>query len=150
MEQILSQKIEMIKNDMKTKKLEELLEINDHVENYVDNYVKQEQLEIEKIQKEIDNQVEINKLKLAIEKKQKDVQNLLEEKRKLEKEFSKDKIINQLKQEIEEKYNKPKHLLINELKNGNINFEQYIQKFKEYGMKYNYYSLIIEELKNKL
>ena len=150
MEQILSQKIEMIKNDMKTKKLEELLEINDHVENYVDNYVKQEQLEIEKIQKEIDNQVEINKLKLAIEKKQKDVQNLLEEKKKLEKEFSKDKIINQLKQEIEEKYNKPKHLLINELKNGNINFEQYIQKFKEYGMKYNYYSLIIEELKNKL
>ena len=70
--------------------------------------------------------------------------------KKLESEYSKDKIINQLNQEIEEKYNRPKHQLINDLANKKINFDQYIEQFKLYGMKYNYYKLIIEELKKKL
>ena len=150
MEKILEQKLELIKKDMNDKTLEELLSINDNVENYVNNYVKQEENEIENLKKEINVQMNINQLKNTIEQKQKEIQFLLAEKKKLENEYSKDKIICQLNEEIEEKYNKPKHQLINDLANKKINFEQYIERFKFYGMKYNYYKLLIEELKKKL
>ena len=150
MEKILEQKLELIKKDMNDKTLEELLSINDNVENYVNNYVKQEENEIENLKKEINVQMNINQLKNTIEQKQKEIQFLLAEKKKLENEYSKDKIIYQLNEEIEEKYNKPKHQLINDLANKKINFDQYIEQFKLYGMKYNYYKLIIEELKKKL
>ena len=150
MEKLLSEKIEKIKNDLNNKKLEELLSINDNIEKYVNNYVQQEEKEIENIKKEINEQININQLKNSIVQKQKEIQILLEQKKNLEKQYSKDKIINQLKQEIEEKYNKPKHQLINDLANGKINFEEYIQQFKIYGMKYNYYLLLIEELEKKL
>jgi len=150
MEKLLSEKIEKIKNDLKNKKLEELLSINDNIEKYVNNYVQQEEKEIENIKKEINEQININQLKNSIVQKQKEIQILLEQKKNLEKQYSKDKIINQLKQEIEEKYNKPKHQLINDLAKGKINFEEYIQQFKIYGMKYNYYLLLIEELEKKL
>ena len=150
MEKILEQKLELIKKDMNDKTLEELLSINDNVENYVNNYVKQEENEIENLKKEINVQMNINQLKNTIEQKQKEIQFLLAEKKKLENEYSKDKIIYQLNEEIEEKYNKPKHQLINDLAKGKINFEEYIQKFKLYGMKYNYYILLIEEVEKKL
>ena len=149
MEKILEQKLELIKNDLKDKTLEELLLINDNIENYVSNYVKQEENEVENLKNEINQQVNITELKYTIEQKQKEIQNLLEEKKKLESEYSKDKIINQLNQEIEEKYNRPKHQLINDLANKKINFAQYIEQFKLYGMKYNYYKLLLEELKKK-
>ena len=150
MEKLLSEKIDLIKNDLKNKNLEELFMINDNIEKYANNYFKKEEKEIENIKKEINEQININQLKNSIIQKQKEIQILIDQKKNLEKQYSKNKIIKQLKDEIEEKYNKPKHQLINDLAKGKINFEEYIQKFKLYGMKYNYYILLIEEVEKKL
>ena len=63
MEKILEQKLELIKKDMNDKTLEELLLINDNIENYVSNYVKQEENEVENLKNEINQQVNITELK---------------------------------------------------------------------------------------
>ena len=132
MEKLLSEKIDLIKNDLKNKNLEELFMINDNIEKYANNYFKKEEKEIENIKKEINEQININQLKNSIIQKQKEIQILIDQKKNLEKQYSKNKIIKQLKDEIEEKYNKPKHQLINDLAKGKINFEEYIFKNLNY------------------
>jgi len=54
--------------------------------------------------------------------------------------------VNEIKTQIEERFNKPKLRLINDLINQSVSYSEYIQKFKNYSMKYNYYNDLLTEL----
>ena len=50
------------------------------------------------------------------------------------------------KSEIDEKYSKPKHKLVNDFIEKRISYDDYIQQFKDLGMKHHYYTLLVDKL----
>ena len=54
--------------------------------------------------------------------------------------------MNEIKTQIEERFNQPKNKLISDLINKSITYPEFMLKFKNYSMKYNYYTCLLSEL----
>ena len=63
-----------------------------------------------------------------------------------EKAINKSKFMNEIKTQIEERFNLPKNKLISDLINQSITYPEYMQKFKNLSMKFNYYNDLLLEL----
>ena len=92
---------------------------------------------------------QIKQLKSSILEKERNISNLLNEKRELEQKNNKQHIIEVLKKEIEEKYEIPKKQLINDLMNKKLSFEEYTEHYKKLGKNYYYYNLLLKEINNQ-
>lgn len=161
---LIKSKMTLIENDLKGKSIDDLLYIYFNTEKYAFGFLKEEKSaneslmqnlnnelsEIENNKKEFQNYIqEIEKLKSMIEEKEKNITNLLNEKRQLEQKNNKQHIIEVLKKEIEEKYEIPKKQLINDLMNKKLSFEEYTEHYKELGKNYYYYNLLLKEINNQ-
>ena len=94
-----------------------------------------------------DKQTKINDIKANLLNFEKKVKDLEKQKNELaEKAINKSKFMNEIKTQIEERFNLPKNKLISDLINQSITYPEYMQKFKNYSMKYNYYNDLLLEL----
>lgn len=161
---LIKSKMTLIENDLKGKSIDDLLYIYFNTEKYAFGFLKEEKSaneslmqnlnnelsEIENNKKEFQNYIqEIEKFKSMIEEKEKNITNLLNEKRQLEQKNNKQHIVQVLNNEIEEKYKRPKQQLLNDLMNKKLTFEEYTENFKELGKNYYYYSLLLKEINNQ-
>jgi hypothetical protein len=160
-ESLFNDKTKFIEKDLRTKSIEELLFIYYNVEKYVFQIMEDEEEEslklFENLKKNIndlDNNnkeyknvlKEIDDLNSKIIDKEKNIEQLLNEKLDLEKKNSKQFIYDLLTKKIDEKYKKPKEELVKDFSQKKISFQEYIQKFKELGSKYFYYNNLAQQL----
>ena len=144
---LVEEKLKKIKNYLNSQSISELEKINSNVNIFIDKQFREEKNRILLLKKEIDKQTEINNTKRNILIFERKVKKLEKQKNELaEKAFNKSKIMNEMKTQIEERYNLPKNKLISDLINQSITYPEYMQKFKNLSMKYNYYNDLLLEL----
>ena len=144
---LIDEKLKKIKEFLETKNINELENISSNLNNFVEEQFTEEKKKINKTENEINKQIKINNIKNNLFKFKKNVQELEKQKNELaEKAINKSKFVNEIKTQIEERFNKPKLRLINDLINQSVSYSEYIQKFKNYSMKYNYYNDLLTEL----
>ena len=147
---LVKRNLDKIKDYLNSQSISELEKINSNVNAFIDKQFKEDKKRILLLQKEIDKQTEINKTKKNLINFERKVKKLEKQKNELaEKAINKSKIMNEMKTQIEERFNLPKNKLISELINQSITYPEYMQKFKNLSMKYNYYNdLLLEFDKN--
>ena len=158
---LIKSKLTLIENDLKGKSIDDLLYIYFNTEKYTFNFLNEEKNENQKLienlnrdllqmdnnKNEYQNYIQqIKQLKSSILEKERNISNLLNEKRELEQKNNKQHIIEVLKKEIEEKYEIPKKQLINDLMNKKLSFEEYTEHYKELGKNYYYYNQLVKEI----
>ena len=144
---LVKKNLDKIKDYLNSQSMSELEKINSNVNIFIDKQFREEKNRILLLKKEIDKQTEINNTKRNILIFERKVKKLEKQKNELaEKAFNKSKIMNEMKTQIEERYNLPKNKLISDLINQSITYPEYMQKFKNYSMKYNYYNDLLLEL----
>ena len=161
---LIKSKLTLIENDLKGKSIDDLLYIYFNTEKYTFNFLNEEKNENQKLienlnrdllqmdnnKNEYQNYIQqIEQLKSSILEKERNISNLLNEKRELEQKNNKQHIIEVLKKEIVEKYEIPKKQLINDLMNKKLSFEEYTEHYKELGKNYYYYNLLLKEINNQ-
>lgn len=150
-----------IETDLKTKNLKDLLFIYYNTEKYAYDFFEPQRKENENLLAEVEDlvtkvntfqrnkqyiQSQVEMYQKEIDEKEKNLIQLTQEKGLLERSLDKNSIIKQLRLEIEEQYNKPKSKLINDFIDKKISYEEYIKEFKELGVKYHYYSILVDKL----
>ena len=144
---LVKNKIEKIKDYLNSQSMSELEKINSNVSKFIEEQFIEEQNKIDLLNNEINKQTKINNTKANLLNFEKKVKELEKQKNELaEKAINKSKIMNEMKTQIEERFNLPKNKLISELINQSITYPEYMQKFKNLSMKYNYYNDLLLEL----
>ncbi len=144
---LFKNKIEKIKDYLNSQSMSELEKINSNVSKFIEEQFIEEQNKIDLLNNEINKQTKINNTKANLLKFEKKVKELEKQKNELaEKAINKSKIMNEMKTQIEERYNLPKNKLISDLINQSITYPEFMQKFKNYSMKYNFYNYLLLEL----
>lgn len=156
--------IQRIEDSLKNKTLEDLIFIYYNIEDYIFNFLESYRKDNLKLLEEVNfkfqalqsrqdtqNQIQsqIFSSQKEIEAKERALRGLIEEKNNIQNIFNPSTIISKLKRELKEKYEDPKNRLINDLRDGKINYEEYMGKFKDIAMKYYYYKTIIEKIENQ-
>ena len=144
---LVKNKIEKIKDYLNSQSMSELEKINSNVSKFIEEQFIEEQNKIDLLNNEINKQTKINNTKANLLNFEKKVKELEKQKNELaEKAINKSKFMNEIKTQIEERFNLPKNKLISDLINQSITYPEYMQKFKNLSMKYNYYNDLLLEL----
>ena len=144
---LVEEKLKKIKNYLNSQSISELEKINSNVSKFIEEQFIDEKNRIDLLNHEINKQTKINDIKANLLNFEKKVKDLEKQKNELaEKAINKSKFMNEIKTQIEERFNLPKNKLISELINQSITYPEYMQKFKNYSMKYNYYNDLLLEL----
>ena len=144
---LVKNKIEKIKDYLNSQSMSELEKINSNISKFIEEQFIEEQNNIDLLNNEINKQTKINNTKANLLNFEKKVKELEKQKNELaEKAINKSKFMNEIKTQIEERFNLPKNKLISDLINQSITYPEYMQKFKNYSMKYNYYNDLLLEL----
>jgi len=144
---LVEEKLKKIKNYLNSQSISELEKINSNVSKFIEEQFIEEKNRIDLLNHEINKQTKINDIKANLLNFEKKVKDLEKQKNELaEKAINKSKFMNEIKTQIEERFNLPKNKLISDLINQSITYPEYMQKFKNYSMKYNYYNDLLLEL----
>ena len=144
---LVKNKIEKIKDYLNSQSMSELEKINSNVSKFIEEQFIEEQNKIDLLNNEINKQTKINNTKANLLNFEKKVKELEKQKNELaEKAINKSKFMNEIKTQIEERFNLPKNKLISDLINQSITYPEFMQKFKNYSMKYNFYNYLLLEL----
>ena len=144
---LVDEKLKKIKNYLNSQSISELEKINSNVSKFIEEQFIDEKNRIDLLNHEINKQTKINDIKANLLNFEKKVKDLEKQKNELaEKAINKSKFMNEIKTQIEERFNLPKNKLISDLINQSITYPEYMQKFKNYSMKYNYYNDLLLEL----
>ena len=144
---LVEEKLKKIKNYLNSQSISELEKINSNVSKFIEEQFIDEKNRIDLLNHEINKQTKINDIKANLLNFEKKVKDLEKQKNELaEKAINKSKFMNEIKTQIEERFNLPKNKLICDLINQSITYPEYMQKFKNYSMKYNYYNDLLLEL----
>ena len=144
---LVKKKIEIIKNYLNSQSMSELEKINSNISKFIEEQFIEEQNNIDLLNNEINNQTKINNIKANLLNFEKKVKELEKQKNELaEKAINKSKFMNEIKTQIEERFNLPKNKLVSDLINQSITYPEFMQKFKHYSMKYNFYNYLLLEL----
>ena len=144
---LVEEKLKKIKNYLNSQSISELEKINSNVSKFIEEQFIDEKNRIDFLNHEINKQTKINDIKANLLNFEKKVKDLEKQKNELaEKAINKSKFMNEIKTQIEERFNLPKNKLISDLINQSITYPEYMQKFKNYSMKYNYYNDLLLEL----
>ena len=144
---LVKNKIEKIKDYLNSQSMSELEKINSNVSKFIEEQFIEEQNKIDLLNNEINKQTKINNSKANLLNFEKKVKELEKQKNELaEKAINKSKFMNEIKTQIEERFNLPKNKLISDLINQSITYPEYMQKFKNLSMKFNYYNDLLLEL----
>jgi len=144
---LVEEKLKKIKNYLNSQSMSELEKINSNINKFIEEQFIEEKSRIDTLNNEINKQIKINNTKANLLNFEKKVKDLEKQKNELaEKAINKSKFMNEIKNQIEERFNLPKNKLISDLINQSITYPEYLQKFKNYSMKYNYYNDLLTEL----
>ena len=144
---LVKNKIEKIKDYLNSQSMSELEKINSNISKFIEEQFLEEQNNIDLLNNEINKQTKINNTKANLLNFEKKVKELEKQKNELaEKAINKSKFMNEIKTQIEERFNLPKNKLISDLINQSITYPEFMQKFKHYSMKYNFYNYLLIEL----
>ena len=144
---LVKKKIEIIKNYLNSQSMSELEKINSNISKFIEEQFIEEQNNIDLLKNEINNQTKINNIQANLLNFEKKVKELEKQKNELaEKAINKSKFMNEIKTQIEERFNLPKNKLVSDLINQSITYPEFMQKFKHYSMKYNFYNYLLIEL----
>ena len=144
---LVKKKIEIIKNYLNSQSMSELEKINSNISKFIEEQFIEEQNNIDLLNNEINKQTKINNVKANLLNFEKKVKELEKQKNELaEKAINKSKFMNEIKTQIEERFNLPKNKLVSDLINQSITYPEFMQKFKHYSMKYNFYNYLLLEL----
>ena len=144
---LVKNKIEKIKDYLNSQSMSELEKINSNVSKFIEEQFIEEQNKIDLLNNEINKQTKINNTKANLLNFEKKVKELEKQKNELaEKAINKSKFMNEIKTQIEERFNLPKNKLVSDLINQSITYPEFMQKFKHYSMKYNFYNYLLIEL----
>ena len=144
---LVKNKIEKIKDYLNSQSMSELEKMNSNVSKFIEEQFIEEQNKIDLLNNEINKQTKINNTKANLLNFEKKVKELEKQKNELaEKAINKSKFMNEIKTQIEERFNLPKNKLISDLINQSITYPEFMQKFKNYSMKYNFYNYLLLEL----
>ena len=141
---LVKNKIEKIKDYLNSQSMSELEKINSNVSKFIEEQFIEEQNKIDLLNNEINKQTKINNIKANLLNFEKKVKELEKQKNELaEKAINKSKFMNEIKTQIEERFNLPKNKLVSDLINQSITYPEFMQKFKHYSMKYNFYNYLL-------
>ena len=144
---LVEEKLKKIKNYLNSQSISELEKINSNVSKFIEEQFIDEKNRIDLLNHEINKQTKINDIKANLLNFEKKVKDLEKQKNELaEKAINKSKFMNEIKTQIEERFNLPKNKLISDLINQSITYPEFMQKFKHYSMKYNFYNYLLLEL----
>ena len=153
--------IQNLKEDLKSKSIEELIYLNFNPSFYIEKSTQALRDENERLLSELnelnksyqtnklqyDNIINmLNDYKRQYEIKEKELYKLIEEKRKIDGQITLDVLQNALKQHIDNKYAKPKQKLINDFLSSKINLNEFTEQFKQLNENFHYYSIIKDKL----
>jgi hypothetical protein len=144
---LVEEKLKKIKNYLNSQSISELEKINSNVSKFIEEQFIDEKNRIDLLNHEINKQTKINNTKANLLNFEKKVKELEKQKNELaEKAINKSKFMNEIKTQIEERFNLPKNKLVSDLINQSITYPEFMQKFKHYSMKYNFYNYLLLEL----
>ena len=153
--------IQNLKDDLKSKSIEELIYLNFNPSFYIEKSTQALREENEKLLgdlNELNKTYQTNKLqydniismlndyKQQYSIKEKELYQLIEEKKKIESQLTVEGLQNTLKAHIDHKYAKPKQQLINNFLSSKVSLNEFIDQFKELNQNYHYYSILKDKL----
>ena len=153
--------IQNLKEDLKSKSIEELIYLNFNPSFYIEKSTQALREENEKLLSELndlnksyqtnklqyDNIINmLNDYKQQYGIKEKELYRLIEEKKKLDGQLTLEGLQNALKSYIDVKYAKPKQQLINDFLSSKVGLNEFTEKFKQLNQNLHYYSIIKDKL----
>ena len=153
--------IQNLKEDLKSKSIEELIYLNFNPSFYIEKSTQTLREENEKLLSELndlnksyqtnklqyDNIINmLNDYKQQYGIKEKELYRLIEEKKKIDGQLTLEGLQNALKSHIDVKYAKPKQQLINDFLSGKVDLNEFTEKFKQLNQNFHYYSIIKDKL----
>ena len=153
--------IKNLKDDLKSKSIEELIYLNFNPSFYVEKSTQSLREQNEKLLSELNNinkDYQTNKLqydnvmnmlndyKKQYSIKEQELYNLMEEKKKIDSQVTVDGLQSALKSFIDMNYYKPKQQLTNDFLSGKVNLYEFTEKFKNLNQNYHYYSIVKDKL----
>ena len=153
--------IQNLKDDLKSKSIEELIYLNFNPSFYIEKSTQTLREENERLLSELnelnksyqtnklqyDNIINmLNDYKQQYGIKEKELYRLIEEKKKIDGQLTLEGLQNALKIHIDTNYAKPKQKLVNDFLSGKISLNEFTDQFKQLNQKYHYYSIIKDKL----
>ena len=153
--------IKNLKDDLKSKSIEELIYLNFNPSFYVEKSTQNLREQNEKLLSELNNinkDYQTNKLqydnvmnmlddyKKQYLMKEQELYSLMEQKKRIDGQVTVDGLQNALKSFIDINYYKPKQQLTNDFLSGKVNLNEFTEKFKNLNQNYHYYSIVKDKL----
>ena len=153
--------IQNLKDDLKSKSIEELIYLNFNPSFYIEKSTQALREENERLLadlNELNKTYQTNKLqydniismlndyKQQYGIKEKELYRLIEEKKKIDGQLTLEGLQSALKSHIDHKYGKPKQQLVNDFLASKISLNEFTDKFKELNQNYHYYSILKDKL----
>ena len=153
--------INNVKDDLKSKSVEELIYLNFNPTFYVEKSTQSLREQNEKLLSELnelnknyqtnklqyDNIINmLNDYKKQYLLKEQELNDLIQQKKKIDGQVTVDGLQNALKSYIDTNYYKPKQQLTNEFLSGKVNLYEFTEKFKHLNLNYHYYSIVKDKL----
>ena len=153
--------IKNLKDDLKSKSIEELIYLNFNPSFYVEKSTQSLREQNEKLLSELNNinkDYQTNKLqydnvmnmldeyKKQYLMKEQELYSLMEQKKRIDGQVTVDGLQNALKSFIDINYYKPKQQLTNDFLSGKVNLNEFTEKFKNLNQNYHYYSIVKDKL----
>ena len=153
--------IQNLKEDLKTKSIEELIYLNFNPSFYIEKSTQSLRQENEKLLSELnelnktyqtnklqyDNIINmLNDYKQQYGIKEKELYQLIDEKKKIDGQLTLEGLQEALKNHISQKYAKPKQQLINDFLSSKVSLNEFTEQFKQLNQNYHYYSIIKDKL----
>ena len=153
--------IKNLKDDLKSKSIEELIYLNFNPSFYVEKSTQSLREQNEKLLSELNNinkDYQTNKLqydnvmnmlddyKKQYLMKEQELYSLMEQKKRIDGQVTVDGLQNALKSFIDINYYKPKQQLTNDFLSGKINLYEFSDQFKKLNEDYHYYSIVKDKL----
>ena len=153
--------IQNLKDDLKSKSIEELIYLNFNPSFYIEKSTQALREENEKLLSdlnELNKTYQTNKLqydniismlndyKQQYGMKEKELYKLIEEKKKIDGQLTLEGLQSTLKSFIDHKYAKPKQQLVNDFLSSKVSLDEFTDKFKILNQNLHYYSIIKDKL----
>ena len=153
--------INNLKEDLKSKSIEELIYLNFNPSFYVEKSTQDLRQQNEKLLSELndlnknyqtnklqyDNIISmLNDYKRQYSEKEQELYNLIEQKKAIDGQITVEGLQNALKTFIDMNYYKPKQQLTNDFLSGKVGLSEFEDKFKYLNQNYHYYSIVKDKL----
>ena len=153
--------VNQLKEDLSKKSIEELIYLNFNPTGYVEESTKNLRDQNERLLNEVnslnsdyqsclsqygDVKSFVDKYQSEVQEKENELRQLRQQKKAIDSSMTLESLKKELKNHIDSKYGKPRQKLMNDLFSKKIEFDKFLEEFKELSENYHYYSIIRDKL----